>query len=231
MNKMNFKMSVAIPTHEMQNKEHYFRRCMDSLWDQTFQDFEIVVTDNSEDDVIKDLCDNWYKKDVRYYRNPNKGMAPNTNEVIKRSAGDLIKILYMDDFMAHNRALEHIYNAFRFNTEWLVTGCNHVQGFDDKRINPHMPSYTEGIIYGENTIGSPSVLTIKNHFSDQIYFDEGMQWVLDCDFYKRLHDTYGEPTILKEICTTIGWHEGQMTNTMGEARKLQEADYLRAKYV
>ena len=222
-------MSVCIPTSDMPNKVPYFKRCVDSLWTQTFQDFEIIVTDNSEDDVIKELCQNWYKKDVRYFKNPIKGMARNTNEAMKRSAGDLIKILYMDDFMATSYALQHIWDEF--NGEWMVTGCNHVRDFSDQKINTHMPTYTKEIAYGLNTIGSPSVLTIKNHFSEQIYFEEELTWVLDCDLYKRLYDLYGEPMILNEICTTIGLHDGQATNTMGEARKLQEMKYMRTKYV
>ena len=78
------KMSIAIPTHGMENKQFFMKRCLDSLWNQTFQDFEIVVTDNSDDDDIKEICD-FYRTGIRYYRNPIKGMAQNTNEAIRKS--------------------------------------------------------------------------------------------------------------------------------------------------
>ena len=218
------KMSVCIPTSDMLDKDYFFRRCLDSLWNQSFQDFEIVVCDNSEDDVIVKICD-WYKTGITYYRNPIKGMAQNTNETIRQAKGELIKILYMDDFMAHNNALEKIIK--RFDGHWLVSGCTHtIDGKDF--FKSHIPRYSQDIQLGNNTIGSPSVLTIKN--GNPLLFDEKMTWLLDCDYYKRMYDLYGEPVILKDINVIMGIHKGQATNTIGEQRKLLEHEYLIKKY-
>lgn len=219
------KLSIAIPTHDMKDKTYFFTRCLDSLWNQTFQDFEIVVSDNSEDDVLKEIC-GYYLTGINYFKNPRKGMAPNTNEAIKNSKGEYIKILYMDDFLAHPKALEKIVKRLEGN--WLVTGCAHVNDFADKLENPHVPEYNDSIQFGNNTIGSPSVLTIKNE--DPLLFDEEMTWLLDCDLYKRYYDKYGEPTILNDINVVIGLHSGQMTHVMGPERKLQEQEYINKKY-
>ena len=218
------KLTVAIPTHEMEGRKLFLERCLDSLWSQTFQDFDIVVTDNSDDDVIKDIC-TYYGGWINYFRNPIKGMAQNTNEAIKRSTGSWIKILYLDDYMAHAGALQKIWDNPKGN--WLVTGCEHT--FDGvKRINTHRPEYTEKITTN-NTIGSPSVLTIKNE--DPLLFDEKMQWLLDADYYKRCYDRWGAPTILKDINVVIGLGEHQLTNTMGDEIKSQELDYIIHKHV
>ena len=218
------KLSVVIPTHSMLDGKYFIRRCLDSLWNQSFQDFEIVITDNSEDDVIEEIC-NWYRTGIRSYKNPIKGMAPNTNAAIKKAKGELIKVLYMDDLMAHDKALERIVNGFK--GEWLVTGCNHtITG--QELFNVHTPRYSEDIHTGNNTIGSPSVLTVRN--KKPLLFDEEMTWLLDCDLYKRMYSEYGPPTILKDINVTIGLHEGQATHTMGEERKRQEHEYINNKY-
>lgn len=222
-------ISVAIPTSSMVNGEKLFARCLNSLWDQTYQDFEIVVTDNSDDDVIEALC-HYYKTGINYYRNPVKGMAQNTNEAIRRSKGDIIKILYMDDFLLDDEALETIVKKFKGN--WLVNGCLHV---DDLGItgNAHIPCYNDKIYEGHNTIGSPSVLTIKNGNpldGDPLFFDENLTWLLDCDYYKRMYDLFGEPVIIKEPLTGMGLHSDQATHTMGNERKLLEYDYLTKKY-
>lgn len=216
-------ISVAIPTSDMENKESFLGRCLESLWNQTYQDFEIVVTDNSEDDKIENLC-NFYRTGITYYRNPIKGMAQNTNEAIRRSRGELIKILYMDDYLAHKDSLWKIVS--HFEGEWLVTGCLHDDGIEI--FNPHIPYYSQDIHTGHNTIGSPSVLTIRNN--NPLFFDEEMTWLLDCDYYKRLYDVYGEPTILKDKNVIMGLHPGQMTHTMGDQRKLQEHNYITKKY-
>lgn len=219
MNKPRF--TIAIPTHGMEGREFFLRRTLDALWNQTLQDFEIVVTDNSEDEIIETICN--YYGSIRYFRNPIKGMAQNTNEAIRRSQGELIKILYLDDYLAHNEVLEKIWRNFKGN--WLVTGCEHNDGTG--RRNPHIPDYS-GINAGINTIGSPSILTIKN--DHPLLFDETMTWLLDVDYYRGLHELYGEPVILKDICTIMGLGSHQMTNILSDELKAKEYDYLIQKH-
>lgn len=218
------KLSIALPTSDMRNREYFFGRCLDSLWSQSFQDFEIVVTDNCEDSGIENMCK--YYGGIRYFKNPRKGMAQNTNEAIKKSSGKLIKILYMDDFMAHDNALREIVHNFEGN--WLVTGCTHQEFGESYTHSIHTPSYSKDIHTGNNTIGSPSVLTIKN--DNPLLFDEEMTWLLDADYYKRLYEKYGSPTILRDVNVVIGLHKWQATHTMGEARKVQEYEYITKKY-
>ena len=216
-------ISVCIPTSKIDRREEFFSRCLDSLWGQSFQDFEIVVTDNSDDDIIENICE-YYKTNIKYYRNPIKGMAQNTNEGIRRAKGELIKILYMDDYMAHPDALLKILTHFQ--GEWLVTGCLHDDGLEV--FNPHSPHYSPDIYLGNNTIGGPSVLTIRNN--NPLLFDETMTWLLDCDYYRRMYDLYGEPAILKDKNVIMGLHPNQATHTMGQERKLAEYNYMLQKY-
>lgn len=191
------KISIAIPYYpKMKNANWYLERCLSSIRSQTFQDYEIVITEKGN-------------------------MAENTNEAIKQSAGDLIKIMYMDDMFADKNSLQRIVDAFKGC--WLVTGCK-----NDNDLGYHYPTYAQDIETGNNTIGSPSVLTIKNGLN--LFFDETMMWLLDCDFYKKLYNKYGEPTILNDINVVIGVHEGQATNTMGEKRKLEELKYMKKKW-
>ena len=222
---MSNKLTVAIPTHSMADGDYFFKRLLDSLWNQTFQDFEIVVTDNSDDDVIKDICE-FYKTGINYFRNPRKGMAQNTNEAIKQSKGELIKILYLDDYLSNDWVLESIVDKFKGH--WLVTACRHTTD-GENFFDTHIPKYSADIHTGNNTIGSPSVLTIKNE--NPLLFDEEMTWLLDCDYYKRMYDLYGEPVIIKRVCTFIGIHDGQATVLMGDDKKAREYEYIQHKYV
>lgn len=217
-------LSVCIPTSDMEGKTYFLKRALDSLWNQNFQDFEIVVTDNSTDGEIEAVC-GWYGGGIRYIRNPRKGMAQNTNEGIKEAHGRLIKLLYMDDFMANDYALGDI--VTNFSGEWLVTGCSHTTD-GENFFNIHEPSYNDQIHLGNNTIGSPSVLTILN--KTPLLFDEEMTWLLDADYYKRMHDLYGDPVFLNSVNVIMGVGQHQMTNTMGYERKLWEENYIKEKY-
>ncbi len=136
----------------------------------------------------------------------------------------------MDDFLAHEKSLEKIVD--HFDGEWLVTGCNHIStdslGVIKDHFHNHIPRYSQDIHTGNNTIGSPSVLTIRN--DSPLLFDEEMTWLLDVEYYSRLYSRYGLPTILKDINVTIGLHSGQMTNILNDELKQKEHNYLNKKY-
>lgn len=201
-------------------------RSFDMLKKQTFKNFEVVISDNSEDSVVENLCkDPGYESlNLRYIRNPIKGLAKNTNSAIQNAKGEIIKILYMDDYLADENSLQDIVDNFKGN--WLVTGCEHDNG--EYRYNPHYPKYNKKIYLGKNTIGSPSVLSIKNE--NLMLFDENLSWLLDCDYYKRMYDRYGEPTILNNINVVIGTGKHQVTNILSGLAKKKEHYYMAKKY-
>ena len=186
-------LSVCIPTYGMSGEaQKVLTHSFNIFKQQTLKNFEIVISDNSDDDIIKNLCASleYQSLNINYFKNPIKGMAQNTNSAIKNAKGEIIKILYMDDYLANENSLKQIVE--NFSGHWMVTGCEHDDG--KHRYNPHYPKYNEKIYRGKNTIGSPSVLSVKNE--NLMFFDENMTWLLDCDYYKRMYDKYGEPKII-----------------------------------
>src|SRR3990167_7102617 len=122
----NILISICIPTYEMHGGAlKMLTRSFDMLKKQTFKDFEVVVSDNSEDDVVKNLCASpEYKMlNINYFKNPRKGLAQNSNEAIKNAKGEIIKILYMDDYLANENSLQKILD--NFTDHWLITACEH----------------------------------------------------------------------------------------------------------
>lgn len=190
------KISICIPVYDMPNSDFFLKRCLDSIEKQTFTDFEVVITQDGK-------------------------MAENTNSAIKKAKGELIKILFMDDFLAHENSLQKIVDCFA--GRWLVTGCD-----NDLNSEPHLPSWNDQMISGVNTIGSPSVLTIKNE--DPLLFDENMTWLLDCDYYQRMYKKFGVPLFLNDINVTIGVGDHQATNLMGDQVKINEHIMMQQKY-
>lgn len=186
------RLSITIPYYKgMKNSKFFLKRCVDSIKNQTFTDYEIVITEDGK-------------------------MAENTNSAIRKSKGDLIKILYMDDYLAHENALQDIVDSFR--DEWLITGSDN---------NPN-PYFTSDIHLGNNKLGSPSALTIKNGLD--MYFDENLTWLLDCDFYRRLYDKCGLPDILPGVNVNIGIHPGQASNLIPDKIKINEYEYEKEKF-
>lgn len=192
-------ISIIVPVHDMKNKDFFLKRCLDSIRAQSYQDYEIVISENG------------------------KGMASNTNAGIKTANGEIIKILFMDDYLAHANSLRDVVRHFKGG--WLVTGCEHDNG---ARHNPHFPYYNPDIFLGRNTIGSPSVLAFEN--LKPLLFNEKLTWLLDCDLYTRLFEKYGEPVILNSINVVIGIGDHQTTHVLSEKVKDREYDYMRNKY-
>lgn len=195
------KVSIVVPFHWMDNWPFFLERCLKSIEIQSFKDYEVIMM--------------------------KVGSMPVTsNRVIEGARGELIKILYLDDYLAHSDSLKNIVDAFREKDKWLVTGCVHDNGTNV--ANPHYPEYTENISTGNNCIGSPSVLTFRREGC--LYFDEKLSFALDCDLYYRYNEAYGPPTILNDLNVVIGLHSGQTTNRMPQEEKMQEFEYVTKKH-
>lgn len=222
------KLSLCIPTYEMRGEaKRVLTRSFDMLKKQTFKDFEVIISDNSENNIVKDVCEDpeYQSLRIKYFKNPRKGAAANTNEAMKKASGKLIKILHMDDYLADENSLRYI--ADNFKGDWLVSGCAHDNG-DGNLINEHYPTYNRYIYLGKNTIGAPSVLTIKNE--NIVLFDESLQWLFDCDYYKKMCGKYGEPEILNKINVIIGIGKHQRTNLLSKFVKIKEHFYMANQY-
>ncbi len=201
-------ISICIPIYEMHGRgEEMLRRCLNSIAKQTFKDYEVVVSNNSAGDWAYLLCNEYAK--VRYIYNPIRGMAINTNNAMKKAKGELIKVLYQDDYFAHENALQEIVDKFKPEDVWMITACSN---------NP-APFYSIN-----NTLGSPSVLTMRNKLD--MWFDESLTWVLDLDLYKRLYKKYGEPKILLDVNVVIGLGPHQVTNNLSLETKINEENFI-----
>lgn len=194
------RISVCVPTHDMANGEYFLNRLKSSLDQQTFRDFELVITKEGS-------------------------MPVNSNAAIKKAKGEIIKLLYMDDFLSNEDALQHINDYFKGG--WMATGCVHTSD-GERYFSAHYPTTKGDFLLGQNTIGSPSVMAFENN--DPLLFDENMSWLLDCDLYYRLYERYGKPTLLNELDVVIGVGDHQMTNIMSDQMKLAEHRYLAQKY-
>lgn len=185
-------ISIAIPFYPMDNYEFFMERLLNSIKEQTFTDYEIVITEQGN-------------------------ASENTNAAIKKSKGDIIKVMYMDDYFTHPNALKEIVEAF--DAEWMMHGCN----------NNLVPIYTGDIHLGNNKLGSPSCLVIRKRC--EIEFDKDLKWLLDCDFYKKMYLRYGLPQVLVGDYVTIGEHPGQATHLLTNEEKDKEIMLLRQRYV
>ncbi|MFD9791137.1 glycosyltransferase family 2 protein [Streptomyces sp. NPDC059070] len=96
------RLSIGLPVY---NGEEYLAESLDALLGQTYEDFELVISDNASTDGTEDLCRRYAAKDsrIRYLRLPrNIGATPNHNRVFAQSRGELFKWASHDDLYARD---------------------------------------------------------------------------------------------------------------------------------
>jgi glycosyltransferase involved in cell wall biosynthesis len=207
------------------------KRSFDYIINQTYKDIEVVISDHSIDDKIKELCDKYSNKfNIVYIKNPlNRGnFSSNLNNSIRNSSGSIIKLLMQDDYLMHPNSLESVNEIFSDSSvNWAACGCH--SGWNSEDYNTLIPRYDDfSISRGINTIGSPSVISIRN--KDVQYFDEGLSWVVDLDYYKKMNSVFGDPSIIAEYSVFVQRHPNQITNTLPENIKYLEEMELKRRY-
>jgi glycosyltransferase involved in cell wall biosynthesis len=91
------RVTIGLPVY---NAEKYLVDAMDALLGQTFEDFELIISDNSSTDSTAQICQHYLQADsrIRYFRQPrNIGQIPNHNFVFHQARGELFKFAACDD--------------------------------------------------------------------------------------------------------------------------------------
>ena len=116
------KVSVIIPVY---NVEQYLNRCIDSVLNQTYKDFEIILVDDGSTDKSGEICDVYAEKDSRItvIHKENGGLSDARNFGIDAARGDFLTFLDSDDYF-HPEYLEIlVLNAERRNADIAI--CNY----------------------------------------------------------------------------------------------------------
>ena len=89
------KVSVVIPTH---NRAGFLQAAIQSVLNQTFQDFEIIVVDDASEDQTTEIVRSFSDPRIRYMRHEsNKGQGASRNDGIRQASGEYIALLDDDD--------------------------------------------------------------------------------------------------------------------------------------
>lgn len=186
------KVSICIPAYKQID---FLRLTLESIHRQDFADYELVVTDDSPDDSVENLVREFdFGGKLRYYRNPVPlGSPENWNECIRKSSGELVKIMHHDDHFTGNDSLGQFVALldgnpqcdFGFSAAQVLdqrTGqtrvhCPAQSDLDALRVRPHM-------LFAGNIVGAPSATIYRRKVG--LEYDRQMKWLVDIDFYIRV---------------------------------------------
>lgn len=85
MKNQNPLVSIIIPVYNM---EAYLDNCLNSILEQTYLNWELILIDDGSKDKSKNICENWAKKDKRilFFSQDNHGVSYSRNRGIRESS-------------------------------------------------------------------------------------------------------------------------------------------------
>lgn len=228
---MSGKVSVIIPTF---NREKFITKAIDSVMDQTYQDFEIVVLDDGSTDNTRDILKR-YDDRVRYFYQENRGIASARNEAIKRSTGEYIAFLDSDDYWVREK-LEKQIHLFDMHSEYgMVASCCssiRLDGSFREKNRPGMSGWVLTDLFKKNFIRTSSAV-IKRECLDQVgLFDETFRECEEYDLWLRVAARYPVGFINESLAVYVDNAEGISTDSLAGRLfrlKVLEKEYLRQK--
>lgn len=208
-------ISICIPAYKRVEKNC---RLLQSIAIQQFRDFEVVITDDSPDDSVKNLVAEFGDLPIVYFKNPvSLGTPANWNFCISKARGTWIKIMHDDDWFADENSLQVFADHTGQGKKFIISRYLNVNE-EGKNSVPRFPgSWKEKIIkeplflLSENVIGPPSV-TLVHHSIKEVY-DERMKWRVDMDYYIRLLKQERDFELIATPVVKVGISESQVTNS------------------
>lgn len=95
------KYSFIVPIY---NVEKYIDRCIESIVNQTYKDFEIILVDDESPDRCPKICEEWSQKDdrIRVIHKKNEGLGMARNSGLQVAEGEYIAFVDSDDYICEN---------------------------------------------------------------------------------------------------------------------------------
>jgi len=205
------KISICCPVYTMKDKtaEKFLVEYFSTLMFQSFKDFDVVISDQSEGDNLKQICDIFsLVLDIKYLKNTGgkKNAANNVNNAVRYATGDIVKLLYMDDFFIDPFALHKINQSFNDNPDgkWFISGFTHSNEDRTKIFDTRKPSYDNKYVNGDNTTGNPSNYAVRRDCA--IEMDDDLLWIVDGEYFYRSYYYHGDPIMIDDVLVCFREH-------------------------
>lgn len=157
----NIKVSVIVPVF---NTSQYISKTLDSLINQDFEDFELIIIDDGSTDNSLEIINNKLENsDIphKIIHQENAGVSVARNRGIDESVGEYIVFVDGDDYITNN----HLSNLYNGKTDFSLT--QFVKKDGDKLSNPHI--YSKDIISTDDFIKMELNMQIPFNFFQLIY--------------------------------------------------------------
>lgn len=194
------KVSVIIPVYKV---EQYIADTVQSVLNQTYQNFELIIVDDGSPDRSIEICQQFDDPRIKIIRQNNQGVSAARNNGIRQAQGEYIAFLDADDIWLPEKLEKHI-KHLETSPKVGVSFCRSAfidQGGKPLDIYqmPKLKGITPALTLCRNPIGNGSVPVIRREVLEAIklpinpdgaggyyYFDEQLKNLEDVECWLRI---------------------------------------------
>ena len=192
------KVSIVIPAY---NHEKYVGECIQSVLDQTYQDFEIIITDDGSSDGTVNVIKEFDDSRIQLYTHANnKGVCVTINNCIQKAAGEYIAVLNSDDIWEPTKLEKqvkyldsHPEIGAVFSKVAFIDEASDLIGFEKlphsrtfEKENRSRYEWLKYFFFSGNCLCHPSILIRKKCHENVGLYNKRMFNLHDLDMWVRL---------------------------------------------
>lgn len=230
-------VAICVPYYK---KYHCLKRLINSILEQEYSDYIVIIADDSNDENIKTFVKSLGDKFIFIHNSQRIGATANCNRTIKEAQKfnpEFIKIMHQDDYFSFKYSLKMLVLGLEKQPDSILAFSNSIEDdtFSGKFIRDLALNEVKqvlddrGYLYYKNVIGAPSMVLIRNC---EIYMDENLIWVVDVDWYLKLLREKNQFVYIEEPLITIGIDHKRLTDECQNNKELiqREMVYLYVKH-
>ena len=138
-------VSIVVPIY---NAEQYLRRCVDSILNQEYTDFELLLVNDGSTDASGDICEEYGDQDPRVIviQKENTGVSDSRNQALDRARGKYLQFLDSDDWITPDATRLFVRAAEEYGCDMVISDFYRVVG---ERLSTKGDIEEEGVLTRE----------------------------------------------------------------------------------
>lgn len=247
LNDEDFLISIVIPIY---NAEKYLEQCLNSIKNQTYKNFEVILVNDGSIDNSESICKAFVESDTRfrYYLKANGGVSSARNLGLDNVKGDFITFIDSDDWIAENH-LELLINSIKKTNSDIVVSC--YKEFDNNIDTYYTIVYTkqEKNLLNFEKMNRDDFLTIfpklmsinvcfnnavaklfRKELVNNLRFDTSIKYGEDLDFYFSLYLNVESVSYVDELTYVYRIHGDSTTSNFNQEYAEQELSIFKKMF-
>lgn len=245
-NEKDFLISIVIPIY---NAEKYLEECLNSIKNQTYKNFEVIMVNDGSKDDSETICMNFLRSDsrFRYLKKENGGVSSARNVGLDNVEGDYITFIDADDWVDENYLDLLITTVKKNHSDIVVSSYKQFNNIDIFYLRAY--SLQEKYLLNFERMNRDDFLTIfpklmstnvcfnnavaklfRKELVNDLRFDTSIKYGEDLDFYFRLYLNVDSISYVDEPTYIYRSHGDSTTSNFNQEHAEQELSIFKQMY-